>query len=551
MQRFAALLTTLCALPFLAAQDAAAAPPKRPNIVWLTVEDMSPWLPCYGDTTVATPNLDRLAAQSLRFEHAYANTPVCAPARSTLITGVYATRSGAMHMRNNAAGTDRDHSDVAIPAYEAVPPAFVRCFPETLRAHGYYCTNNNKKDYQFVEPACVWDESSAKAHWRNRADGQPFFAVFNHNGTHESHAFPTTKRSPRVVDPSRVPLPPFYPDTPAVRDAVARTYDNIAAMDAWVGRQLQELEDACLLEDTIVMFFSDHGVGLPRGKRSCYDTGLRIPLLVRMPDGQGAATVETRVVSFVDFAPTVLSLAGIAPDQRLDGVPFLGAHRRDGTGLAFCHADRFDTVYDQVRGVSDGRYRLVRNLRPELPHLIRNEYRERIPMTADLYLLRQAADAPAAAWQFVAAARPTEELYDSDADPWEVVNLADDPALADVRRRLGESLDAWVRGTDDLGMVLPETELVRTRIWPPDGLQPTTPAARAERSAGTAGTLLSLHCDEPGASIAYRLVGAKSWTVYTVPFLAPAADIEVLTHRIGHRPTIASITANGDGKQPR
>lgn len=354
-----------------------------------------------------------------------------------------------------------------------------------------------------------------------------------------------------MVDPDRVPLPPFYPDTPAVRDAVARTCDNIAATDAWVGTRLHELAEACLLENTIVMFFSDYGVDLPRGKRSCYDTRTRVPMLMRMPDGSGAGTIEPRVVGFVDFAPTVPSCAGIQPDARLDGVPFAGKHAREGTGVAFRHADRFDTVYDSVRSVTDGRHRLVRNLRPELPHLLRNVYRERIPMTFDLYRLRGSAGAPAAAWQFVADGRPSEELYVSDDDPLEVVNRADDPDLAEVRRRLGTLLDAWIESTGDLGLVMPETEMVRTRLWPPDGIQPTTPAARIERSLQAGQSPLSLYCEEPGASIAYRLVDAKSWTVYTAPFAAPATAIEVLTHRIGHRPTITAIPIDGDGRNPR
>ena len=389
-----ALPGVACAAP-ASAQQQDDTPPL--NIVWLVVEDMSPWLACYGDATVPTPNIDRLAREGARYENAHATSPVCAPARSSLITGMFATRIGSMQMRNGSpsrSAIEKDPDAYAdIPGYEAVPPAFVRCFPEHLRAAGYYCTNNSKKDYQFREPIGVWDESSNQAHWRNRAEGQPFFAVFNHGGTHESQAFPESRRRPQVVSPEDVPIPPFYPDTPAVRDALARTYNNIAAMDLWVGGKLDELEDAGLLDNTIVMFYSDHGVGLPRGKRSCYDTGTRVPLIVLYPDGQGAGTTESRVVSFVDFGPTVLSLAGIEPDDRLDGVPFLGEYAYETgdfrQGYAFSHADRFDSVYDRVRSVSDGRYRYVRNYITDEPYLIANAYRERIPMTADLYALRE------------------------------------------------------------------------------------------------------------------------------------------------------------------
>ena len=336
---------------------------ERPNVLWLTVEDMSPWIACYGDETVPTPNLDRLAAGSVRYENAFATSPVCAPARSSLITGMYATRIGTMHMRTgnpSKAAIERNPEAYAdIPSYEGVPPAYVRCFPERLRAEGYWCTNNSKTDYQFRAPPTVWDVSGGKAHWRDRPEGRPFFAVFNHAGTHESRAFPDAERRPSTVAPADVPIPPLYPDTPAVRDALARTYDNIAAMDAWVGRRLDELEEAGLADSTVVFFFSDHGVGLPRGKRSPYDLGTRVPLLVRHPDGARAGESEPRVVSFVDFGPSVLSLAGVEPDARLDGVPFLGPHAREGTGYAFtpCRPVR-QRVRPRARSATDGRFPL-------------------------------------------------------------------------------------------------------------------------------------------------------------------------------------------------
>ncbi len=518
----------------------ASLPGQTPNVVWLVAEDMSAWLPCYGDATVETPALDRFAAASVRYTHAFATSPVCAPARSSLITGMFATRIGTMHMRTNSPSAEalaRDPDAYAdIPGYEGLPPPFVRCFPELLRARGYYCTNAAKKDYQFEEPATVWDESSNQAHWRNRAAGQPFFAVFNHGGTHESQTFPATKAKPRVVDRTKVPLPPFYPDTPAVREAVARTYDNIAAMDRWVDARLRELEQDGLLASTIVMFYSDHGVGLPRGKRSCYDTGTRVPLLVRFPDGHGAGTTDDRVVSFVDFGPTVLSLCGLDPDRRLDGVPFLGAHARPGSGLAFAHADRFDAVYDRQRSVRDGRFRYVRNHRTDLPYLIANAYREQIPMTADLYALRDAPLARQEQWQLAARTRPAEEFYDSAADPWEVRNLIDAPEHREHIARLRAALDAWVADTGDLGFVLPETRLVREHIWPPDGVQPTTPAAVLEGEAQADGVRVTLRCEDPGASIGWRTQRQGAWHVYTGPFTVPnGATLNVRTHRIGHR----------------
>ena len=321
MDRVLIALVVCCfCLPALAQQKAK--PDKPLNVVWLSVEDMSCWIGPYGDHTVPTPNLDKLAAQGVTYDNAFATSPVCAPARSSIITGEFCTRIGTMQMRNgNPSGAAlRKNPDAYkdIPGYEGLPPAFVRCFPEVLRAHGYYCTNNSKKDYQFNDPVTVWDESSNKATWQNAPEGKPFFAVFNWTGTHESQGFAKARQRPQVVKPEDVPVPPIYPDTPAVRDAMARTYNNIAEMDQWLGKKMKELEDAGELDNTVVIFWSDHGVGLPRGKRSCYDTGLRVPIIVRYPDGKDAGTRSERVISFVDLGPSTLSLAGIKPDERLD-----------------------------------------------------------------------------------------------------------------------------------------------------------------------------------------------------------------------------------------
>lgn len=551
------LLLVGCVALAARATAQGASESARPNILWLTVEDMSPWISCYGDDTVPTPNLDRLAALSTRYTNAFASSPVCAPARSSLITGMFATRIGTMHMRTgnpSPTAIERDPDAYAnIPSYEGVPPAFVRCFPEVLRAAGYYCTNNAKTDYQFKAPVTTWDANGRKAHWRNRGEGQPFFAVFNHGGTHESRAFPEAKRQPEAVSARDVRVPPIYPDLPSVRDALARTYNNIAAMDAWVGARLAELDAAGLADSTFVFFYSDHGVGLPRGKRSPYDLGTRVPLLVRTSDAGSAAdqatgTVDDRVVSFVDFGPTVLSLAGIEPDARLDGVPFLGAHARDGLGLAFAHADRFDEVYDRARSVTDGRFRYVRNLLTDIPHVIPNAYRERIPMTKDLrnwphmVLLSSEIDAQVAPelWQTVSKSRPAEELYDSSSDPWEVVNLVTVAEHAATLSRLRAALDDWIESTGDLGLVLPEKAMVAEHLWP-DGVQPVT--AMPTWNITQIGGRIELRCETEGASLGYRYGSQGAWTVYTEPFEREESEapLQVVAHRIGFVPARAVV----------
>ncbi|MEM9111063.1 MAG: sulfatase [Planctomycetota bacterium] len=547
-------IVVIGALLIVAALPALAEETKPLNIVWLSVEDMSPWIGPYGDTTVPTPNLDKLAAEGVTYDNAFATSPVCAPARSSIITGMYCTRIGTMQMRNGSPSKTAIQKDPEaykdIPGYEGLPPAFVRCFPEHLRAAGYYTTNNAKKDYQFKEPVTVWDESSGKAHWKNRGEGQPFFAVFNNTVTHESGAFPPKYRSPIVIQPEDVPIPPIYPDTPAVRDAMSRTYSNIAAMDKWVGQKVKELKDAGLLDNTVIVFFSDHGVGLPRGKRSCFDTGLRVPLIVRYPDGTPesklAGTRDQTVVSFIDFGPTAMSLAGIKPDERLDGTPFLGrfAKPREGyqAGFVYGNADRFDSVYDRARTISDGRFRYTRNYITDLPYLIRNAYRERLPITHDLYKLEETGPQKPEQWQFSVKERPAEEFYDSQADPWETKNLIDSPEHQVRIKAMRAKLDEWIKDTGDLGFVLPETKLVKEHIWPKDGKQPTTPAA--EVTVGRPAFSFYFTCEDPSASIGYRVSQdgdfSGPWKVFSGRLISIPAEythVQVQTHRIGHKPT--------------
>ncbi len=528
------MISLLLCLPLFSANTNNEAE-ERPNIVWISVEDMSPWLGCYGDETVPTPNVDGLAARGRRYTKAYTNAPVCAPARATLITGCYATAIGAMHMRTgkpSSAALARDADAYAgIPSYEATPPAEVRCFPELLRAAGYYCTNASKRDYQFQAPVTVWDASGGKAHWKNRPNKeQPFFAVFNLTMTHESGAFKAKKRHPKVADPAAVSVPPYYPDTETVRGDIARTYDNIAAMDARVGRLLAELEEAGHLDDTIIFFFSDHGVGLPRGKRYVYASGTHVPLIIAHPEAQ--AEVTERLVSFVDFAPTTLSLAGIEPPAWMMGHAFDGAHEDAAQPFVFFHADRMDAETDCSRAVTDGRHRYIRNYMPELPRLYPVAYAESIPMMAELHALRASGEATAAQWQIVSETKPAEELYETRNDPHEVKNLFGAEGAALLAAPLTAALDAWIESTGDLGL-MPEAEMVKTRLWPPNGEQAVTEAPTL--SYDQAGEVV-LSSETDGASIAYRVKGEDDWQLFT-PKTKLRADAlyEAMAHRIGNK----------------
>lgn len=424
---------------------APAVDADRPNIVWLTSEDHGPHLGCYGDTYAETPQVDRFAARGMRYAHAWSCAPVCAPARTTLMWGMYATSLGGQHMRSMA------------PA-----PSGKQMFPQLLREAGYYCTNNAKEDYNIAQPGQVWDESSRRAHWSNRRAGQPFFAVFNSTKSHEGQirAAADLKHDPRQA---RVPV--YHPDTPEVRRDWARYYDTVSEADADAGARLRELDEAGLAESTIVFYFADHGSGMPRSKRSACNSGLQVPLVVYIPEAWSALRgpdyaadgVSQRLVSFVDFAPTVLSLAGIRPPDWMQGRAFLGSFVADAPQYVFGFRDRMDERYDLVRSASDGRYVYVRNF---MPQRIYGQHVSYMFQTTTTQVWRQRHEqgqlsAPQDAfWN----TKPAEELYDLQSDPDEVHNLASSPAHAEIVQRFRDALRAWILEVRDVGF-LPEGEV--------------------------------------------------------------------------------------------
>jgi N-sulfoglucosamine sulfohydrolase len=360
----------------------------RPNILWISAEDLSPDLGCYGDSYSVTPNLDRLASEGVRYSNAFATAPVCAPSRSAIITGMYPTTIGSMHMRS-----------------KAVPPAGVKAFTEYLRASGYYCTNNAKTDYNFEAPpsnrppATVWDDSSSTAHWRNRPErNTPFFAVFNLLVTHESQIRVADEQYRQNVarlkpeefhDPAKAKLPPYYPDTPLVRKDWARYYDNITAMDYLVADILKQLEQDGLAQNTIVFFWGDHGRGLPRGKRFVYDAGLRVPLIVRWPGQLRPGTLNDELVSLFDLGPTALSLAGVQIPHHMQAQAFLGAQKKAPRQLAFAHRDRMDEAPDMIRSVMDKEYHYIRNFHSDRPYAQYIDYMEQMPTMKELRRLNK------------------------------------------------------------------------------------------------------------------------------------------------------------------
>ena len=452
------LLSILAAVILLSSSVLAAEKPKtlRPNILWISCEDIGPELGCYGDKYAITPTLNKLAQQGVRYENVYSTAGVCAPTRSGIITGMYATTLGSNHMRSKA--TLPDH---------------VKCFPEYLRKAGYYCTNNVKTDYNFSVPKTAWDACNRKAHWKNCPKGKPFFAVFNFEVTHESrirasqkqHADATKRLTPvQRQDPDRITPPPFHPNTPVVCHDWAWYYENITALDYQVAEVLEELREAGLEDDTIVFFWGDHGAGLPRMKRWLYDSGTRVPLLVRIPekfrvDGQGKPnSVDEQLISFIDLAPTVLNLAGVKLPEQFQGRAFLGKKLTPPREYIFGARDRMDERYDIIRAVRDRQYRYIRNYEPFKTYAQCISYGEEMPTMQELRRLHAEGKLSEAAELFFRETKPVEELYDLKNDPHEIKNLADSPAHQAVLKRMRAAHQKWQDETRDLAL-LPESEL--------------------------------------------------------------------------------------------
>jgi uncharacterized sulfatase len=437
--------TAVLAAFLLATAVRAETRPERPNILWLTSEDHGPHMGCYGDSYASTPNVDRLAARGVIYTHAWSCAPVCAPARTTLISGMFAPSAGAEHMRS------------------LVPyPQGKKMFPQYLRETGYYCSNNAKEDYNLAKPGQVWDDSSARGHWRNRKNGQPFFAVFNSLKSHESQI--RTRPHKQVHDPAKVRVPAYHPDTPEVRQDWAQYYDQISEADADAGRWLRALEQDGLAADTIVFYFADHGSGMPRSKRWPYDSGLHVPLVVYIPDkwrqlapsDYQPGGKSDRLVSFVDFAPTVLSLAGIQPPEWMQGHAFLGKYAEPPQPYIYGFRGRMDERYDLVRCVTDGRFVYIRNY---LPHLIYGQhiaYMFETPTTQVWKRLHDEGKLTPVQDQFWNR-KPPEELYDLQNDPDEVHNLAGSPAHQEIRQRMRQAQEDLARKIRDVGF-LPEGE---------------------------------------------------------------------------------------------
>ena len=540
---------------------------KEPlNILWLVAEDLSPfYLNAYGDPRAATPNLDRLAREGVVYTNNFSVSGVCSPSRATLATGLYPNSFGAQNMRTlNQQPAARE---AGIIDYQAVPPKEVKMVSEIMRENGYYTTNNSKEDYQFFKSELAWDESSVYAHWRNRPDGNiPFFSIFNFGVCHESGMWNTRENYFDTGDEfppdrsikkwwekysnSHVPLlvpenldvevPPYLPQNEIGENAMKRMYTNVMRMDKGVGRILNQLEEDGLLEKTIIVWYSDHGGPLPRQKRLLYDSGLKVPLIIRYPNKVRAGERDDRLTSFVDFPPTLLSMVGIQPPSYMQGQAFEGNFKAEiPRKFIHGHADRFDESVDMIRAVRNKRFKYLKNFNPEKPYYLPLEYRENMAVMQELLRMRDQGELDENQALWFRQTKEIEELFDTENDPHELNNIAKDPAYADVLAELRAECDRWMNEIDDKGFIN-EVDLIAD--FYPNKKPQLTDAPVIEINDGK----VSVSCNTPGARIGYRYVSDKApylgWKFYSEPIQAKADDtLEIITHRLGFKYGITSV----------
>jgi len=504
---------------------------NRLNVVWILAEDLSPDLPAYGDSTVQTPNLDRLAEEGVVYDLAFTTQPICAPSKSCLYTGQYQTYLGTHQMRTSWKN------------YEAVPPPETKVFTEYLRQEGYYCSKSGHADYQFGTAPTAWDKFSPGfftfqriRHWRDRSDNQPFFASIDLGETHESGQWMKPFAKP-TVNLETVKIPPYYVDDPVIRKDIAIMYTNIAKMDVEVGKILDKLEVDGLTENTVVVFMGDHGRGLPRSKRWLYDGGLKVPMIIRWPGVLEPGSRSQQMVSFVDMAPTMLSILGFEIPGHMQGKAFMGKGANTiPREYIFGSRDRADEAVDKLRAVRNNRYKYIINYLPDSAWTQALWFRDMMPLMKRMRELNDLGKLTGGSAYWFAPSKPEEELYDTWKDPHEISNLALNTEYDSIKSVLKSELRGWIDQYDRYFDVV-EEDMIQ-QMWP-DRIQPTTATPEiVTKPLENRNYIVSIHCQTNGASIEYRINKnniPKQWKIYNEAItLDPPFKIETRALRYGY-----------------
>ncbi|MFT4835124.1 MAG: N-sulfoglucosamine sulfohydrolase [Psychromonas sp.] len=431
-------------------------PTKKPNILWIISDDHSQMIGAYGDEYATTPNIDALAKKGTLYNNAFSNAPVCSAARATLITGMYPNSLGTQNMRTLVKTPDN-----------------VTYFPVYLKQAGYYTANIGKHDYNMLAPKGAWSERltdkllqnwDRSQYFKTTKGKKPFFAIMNLINTHESRvgtSMSGKKRNPADIKHSveNAPLPDYFPNTLGIKQTIAQYYDNVSEVDSAIGNILQTLVDDGIADNTLVFFFADHGTGIARSKRWPYNSGLQVPFISFIPNGLKSKypadlpAVNNEMISFVDFAPTILSLANVAIPSYMQGRIFLGDNKQPAPKYTFGFRDRMDERFELVRTARDERFQYMRNYLPDLPYAqyINTQYRLQ-PVMPDWHKALATGKLNMAQSHWFLK-KPVEELYDLNSDPFEIHNLAEDPAYKHDLLRLRKATQQWLTKIKDVGFL--------------------------------------------------------------------------------------------------
>ena len=506
---------------------------EPPNFLWLVCEDQSLFFSMYGDSSANTPNINKLAKDGIVYQNCYTTSPVCAPSRSSLITGMYPTTIGTQHMRAYKKSEENNeiNSHNLLPYYSAKPKKPIRFFTENLRVNGYYCTNNSKEDYNMVTSPLAWDESSQSAHWRKRKEGQPFFSVFNFNATHESNIW-NNKNSYSKEDLANVLIPNFFPDNDEIKSDLLTNYKNIEKIDEQIGVIIKQLKDDGLYENTIIFFFSDHGGPFPHYKRSIYETGIRVPMVAKWINDTCRGN-SYQLVSFVDFAPTILDAANIEREFSFEGVSFF---KKDQRQYVYAATDRFDRFIDSRRSIRGRDFKLIYNSDTTTPVYKPVRYRQQMKTMNVLDSLNKENELNTYFSNWFSRKKDRFELYKVSEDYFEANNLAHNPKYEDIYKTLQNHLLTWMEESDFGNMS--ESNMLDSMFTSSRSIPKLNIPKIIINDLGCL-----IESNNIYTSVGWRNKNETVWNIYTTKeFIKPKDDFEVLLFRPGYEVLVKTFT---------
>ena len=505
---------------------------ESPNFLWLICEDQSLFFSMYGDSNAHTPNINQLAKDGLVYQNCYSPSPVCAPSRSSLITGMYPTTIGTHHMRAYKKTTENNtiNPHNSLPYYSAKPKKQIRFFTEDLREKNYYCTNNSKEDYNMLTSPLAWDESSQTAHWRNRKEGQPFFSVFNFNVTHESRIWRnSTSYSKEELE--SIATTYLFPEEEGIKIDLFTNYKNIEKLDEQIGEIIDQLKADSLYESTIIFFFSDHGGPFPRYKRSIYETGIRVPMIAKWIDDNSRGKVH-QLISFVDFAPTILDAAKIEREFPFEGVSFFKKNQRQ---YVYAATDRFDEFTDMRRSIRGGNFKLIYNGDTISPIHKPVGYRQQMKTMQVLNSQKENQSLNVYFSKWFSKHKDRFELYDVSQDHYELNNLILNPKYKSIFKTLQYHLFRWIADSDFGNMS--ESAMLDSMFTSSMSIPKLNMPKLVSKDAG-----YTIESNNLNVSVGWRNKCEKAWNIYTAnDFIQPNDDFEVLIFRPGYEVLIQAF----------